>query len=63
LNISSEHDETAPNESVKILNDLVSSSENEQLVLKGPHVGMVAGSKAPKYLWPQLADWLVAHNS
>jgi polyhydroxyalkanoate synthase len=63
LNISSEHDETAPNESVKILNDLVSSRENEQLVLKGPHVGMVAGSKAPKYLWPRLADWLVAHSS
>lgn len=62
LNISSEHDETAPNESVKILNDLVSSQENEQLVLKGPHVGMVAGSKAPKYLWPQLADWLISHS-
>ncbi|MFZ0543870.1 MAG: alpha/beta fold hydrolase [Candidatus Promineifilaceae bacterium] len=63
LNISSEHDETAPHESVKILNDLVSSQENDRLVLKGPHVGMVAGSKAPKYLWPQLADWLVAHNN
>lgn len=63
LNISSEHDETAPSESVKILNTLVSSQENEQLVLKGPHVGMVAGSKAPNYLWPQLGAWLVDHSN
>ena len=62
LNISSEHDETAPSESVKILNELVNSEENEQVVLKGPHVGMVAGSKAPHYLWPRLGDWLVDHS-
>jgi polyhydroxyalkanoate synthase len=63
LNITSEHDETAPCESVKILNDLVSSRENNQLVLKGPHVGMVAGSKAPQHLWPALSDWLTTHST
>ncbi|MCA9940934.1 MAG: alpha/beta fold hydrolase [Anaerolineales bacterium] len=62
LTIASEHDETAPAHSVAILNDLVSSSDQQLLMLKGPHVGMVAGRGAPKHLWPPLGDWLVAHS-
>lgn len=58
LNIGSRQDETAPYQSVIILNELVSSEDNELLELRGPHVGMVAGSGAPKYFWPKLADWL-----
>lgn len=62
LNITSKHDETAPYESVQVLNDLVSSRDKELLLLRGPHVGMVAGSKAPIHFWPKLADWLLAHS-
>lgn len=58
LNISSRQDETAPYESVVILNDLVSSEDNELLELQGPHVGMVAGRDARKYFWPKLVEWL-----
>ena len=61
LNIASAHDETAPGPSVAVLNDLVCSAENEQLMLTGPHVGMVAGSRAPQKLWPALSGWLAAH--
>ncbi|MCI0399340.1 MAG: alpha/beta fold hydrolase, partial [Chloroflexi bacterium] len=62
LTIASEHDETAPCRSVAVLNDLVSSRDKTLLTLKGPHVGMVAGSKAPVHLWPPLANWLVARS-
>lgn len=62
LTIASQQDETAPCHSVTILNDLVASTDRELLMLRGPHVGMVAGSSAPKYLWPPLADWLVRHS-
>lgn len=62
LNITSQQDETAPYESVKILNELASSEDNQLLELRGPHVGMVAGSGAPKYFWPKLSEWL-AHRS
>jgi polyhydroxyalkanoate synthase subunit PhaC len=58
LNIGSKQDETAPYESVIILNEMVSSEENDLLELRGPHVGMVAGRGAPKYFWPKLAEWL-----
>jgi polyhydroxyalkanoate synthase len=58
LNISSKQDETAPFESVIILNEMVGSEDNELLELRGPHVGMVAGRSAPKYFWPKLAAWL-----
>ncbi len=62
LSIASEQDETAPARSVTILNDLVGSPDQELLMLKGPHVGMVAGRSAPKYLWPPLGAWLTAHS-
>ncbi len=63
LTIASEHDETAPAHSVAILNDLVSSPDQELLLLKGPHVGMVAGRSAPQHLWPPLAAWLTARSA
>jgi polyhydroxyalkanoate synthase subunit PhaC len=62
LTIASSHDETAPGSSVAVLNELVGSHEREILMLQGPHVGMVAGSRAPEHLWPALADWLLCHS-
>ncbi|WP_205006669.1 hypothetical protein, partial [Escherichia coli] len=60
--IASRQDETAPAESVTVLNERVSSQDKQILMLEGPHVGMVAGRKAPLTLWPQLAAWLADHN-
>ena len=62
LNITSKQDETAPWKSVVVLNEMVNSEDKELLMLKGPHVGMVAGRSAPKHFWPELADWLI-HRS
>lgn len=62
LTIASRQDETAPGDSVAVLHERVSSLDRQLLLLSGPHVGMVAGRKAPKNLWPHLAAWLVAHN-
>jgi polyhydroxyalkanoate synthase subunit PhaC len=62
LTIASQNDETAPAASVAALNDLISSPDKQFLLLSDPHVGMVAGRRAPQRLWPQLADWLAARS-
>lgn len=62
LTIASAQDETAPCDSVTILNDLVTSADKETLILKGPHVGMVAGRTASDQLWPHLAGWLIPRS-
>ncbi len=59
LTIASPQDETAPGESVAILHERVNSQHKQLLMLNGPHIGMVAGHKAPLNLWQPLADWLV----
>lgn len=62
LTIASQHDETAPYASVAILDQLAGSQDKTLLSLRGPHVGMVAGHSAPKYLWPPLANWLAERS-
>jgi polyhydroxyalkanoate synthase subunit PhaC len=62
LTIASVQDETAPAASVAVLNELAGSPERQMLMLKGPHIGMVAGSRAPDHLWPAMAAWLLNHS-
>lgn len=58
LNITATYDHIAPSPSVLALNDLVSSTDQETLVIRGGHIGIVAGKNAKQNLWPQLANWL-----
>jgi polyhydroxyalkanoate synthase subunit PhaC len=40
----------------------VSSTEKEEVVLKGGHISLVAGANAQKRLWPRLDAWLGARS-
>ncbi|MBF8261905.1 MAG: alpha/beta hydrolase fold, partial [candidate division NC10 bacterium] len=48
--------------SASVLNQLVSSADEQLVILPGGHVGIVSGSGARKYLWPTIGDWLVARS-
>lgn len=53
-----EHDHIVPYEASKPLMDLVSSTDKEEIVLKGGHVSLIAGPNAVRRMWPRLAEWL-----
>jgi polyhydroxyalkanoate synthase len=40
----------------------VSSADKQLVILPGGHVGIVSGSGARKYLWPNIGDWLAARS-
>lgn len=57
LNIAADRDTICPPSAAHALNDLVSSQDNEFLLVKGGHVGAVVGSRAPRQLYPAIVDW------
>jgi polyhydroxyalkanoate synthase len=58
LSVMAEHDHIVPYESAKDLINMVGSTDKRDIVLKGGHVSMVAGSNASRRLWPELDGWL-----
>lgn len=62
LSISATYDHIAPAPQVTALNDAASSRDQETLVVKGGHIGIVAGRDARDNLWPHLAAWLAPRS-
>jgi polyhydroxyalkanoate synthase subunit PhaC len=58
LHVVAEHDHIVPRAASAPLIDMVSSTDKEEVVLKGGHVSLVAGGNAIKRLWPRLDQWL-----
>jgi polyhydroxyalkanoate synthase len=58
LHVMAEHDHIVPYESAKDLTALVGSTDKRDVILKGGHVSLVAGTNARRRLWPQLDSWL-----
>ncbi|GMA41204.1 alpha/beta fold hydrolase [Mobilicoccus caccae] len=58
LVVTASADHIAPRESTLPLLDLVSSDDVEHMDRVGGHIGLMAGSKARKEIWPDIADWL-----
>jgi polyhydroxyalkanoate synthase len=48
--------------SVAIL-DHVASKDQQVLEVNGGHMGILSGSKAPKTIWPQVAEWLAERSN
>jgi polyhydroxyalkanoate synthase subunit PhaC len=51
-------DHIAPRTGTLPLLDMVSSEDVTHLDRPGGHIGLMAGSKARKEIWPDIADWL-----
>ena len=41
----------------------ISSTDKEEVILKGGHVSLAAGPNAVKRLWPKMDDWLGARST
>jgi polyhydroxyalkanoate synthase len=58
LTVAAERDTICPLPAARALHDQVSSEDRDLTVVPGGHVGAVVGSRAPKKLYPAIADWL-----
>jgi polyhydroxyalkanoate synthase subunit PhaC len=58
LVVTAGSDHIAPREGTEPLLDLVSSEDATHLARPGGHIGLVAGSRAKRELWPSLVNWL-----
>lgn len=56
-------DHIAPRHTTLPFLDLVGSDDVEHLDRPGGHIGLMAGSKAKKEIWPLIDDWLAARST
>lgn len=62
LVVTAGSDHIAPREGTLPLLDLVSSHDVTHLARPGGHIGLMAGSKAKREIWPELAQWLAERS-
>lgn len=55
-------DQIAPPPSVRALLDKVSSPDKTFVLVRGGHMGILAGTHAPKEVWEPMANWLAARS-
>jgi polyhydroxyalkanoate synthase subunit PhaC len=58
LVVTAGSDHIAPREGTLPLLDLVASEDVTHLDRPGGHIGLMAGSKARKEIWPDISAWL-----
>ena len=63
LHVLAQHDHIVPYEAAKHLIAKVSSTDKEEVVLKGGHISVVAGANAVQRLWPKLDAWLETRST
>jgi polyhydroxyalkanoate synthase len=56
--VTASRDTICPPDAAEALNAKVSSADQQVLTIPGGHVGAVVGSKAPRKLYPAVAEWL-----
>lgn len=62
LHILAQEDHITPYAASSDLVRLVGSAEREEIVLKGGHVGLVAGRGAQTRMWPAMDQWLAPRS-
>jgi polyhydroxyalkanoate synthase len=62
LNVAASADQIAPRPTTRVITNLVSSTDTEEIVLQGGHVGIVVGRSAQSALWPKVTNWLIGHD-
>ncbi len=62
LVVTAAADHIAPRSNTVPLLDRVGSADITHLDRPGGHIGLMAGSKAKREIWPDLADWLAARS-
>jgi polyhydroxyalkanoate synthase len=62
LNVAASADEIAPRATTRAIINQVSSTDAQEIVLQGGHVGIVVGRAAKNGLWPRVTEWLIHHD-
>jgi polyhydroxyalkanoate synthase subunit PhaC len=62
LNVAASGDQIAPRPTTRAIMHLTGSSDVEEIVIRGGHVGIVVGRVARTALWPRVTDWLARHD-
>jgi polyhydroxyalkanoate synthase len=62
LNVAASADAIAPRSTTSAVARLVGSTDTEEIVLRGGHVGIVVGRAASTALWPRVVEWLERHD-
>ncbi|MEM8600267.1 MAG: alpha/beta fold hydrolase, partial [Bacteroidota bacterium] len=62
LVVAAEYDHIVPLAQATPVLDLVGSTDTRLEVVRGGHVGIMAGSAGPKRLWPLLSEWLAERS-
>jgi polyhydroxyalkanoate synthase len=60
--VTADRDHIVPPANTVPLLDLVQSSDVTHFAKPGGHIGLMAGSKAHKEIWPDLTEWLAARS-
>lgn len=62
LHVAAEFDHIVPAAASRDLIGMIGSEDKQEIVIKGGHVSLVAGSNAVKRLWPELDSWLAKRS-
>jgi polyhydroxyalkanoate synthase len=62
LAVMAQHDHIVPFDSAKELLGMISSTDKQEVVMKGGHVSVLAGANASGRLWPFLDRWLAERS-
>jgi len=63
LHLLAQDDHITPYASSKDLAQLVGSRDRREIIVKGGHVGLVAGRGAQTRMWPALEEWLAPRSA
>jgi polyhydroxyalkanoate synthase len=63
VHVIAQDDHITPRDASKPLVELVGSRDRQEIVVKGGHVGLVAGRGAQTRMWPALEAWLASRST
>jgi polyhydroxyalkanoate synthase len=58
LILTADRDHIVPPANTLPLLDMAGTADSTHLARPGGHIGLMAGSSAPRQIWPELSDWL-----
>lgn len=63
LSVAGREDQIVPYKSAVCMKEVISSKDNEAIVLPGGHIGVIIGGRALKTAWPRMGSWLLERSS
>jgi polyhydroxyalkanoate synthase len=59
LSVAASEDTIVPPKAALCMKELISSEDNEAVLLPGGHVGVIVGGRALKTAWPRITEWIL----